>query len=106
LCTVLFHVYLICIRHCLTIFPSSTLFRSNRAKLSDPIAHFLDRVDAIVQKKDLPLPLQLAINGVANNSLVITTNDGFDRKPILRDRKSTRLKSSSVGISYAVFVLS
>ena len=55
-----------------------------RAKFSNPIAHFLNRVDAIMQKKNLALPLQLAIDGIANNSLNITTNHRFDRQPILR----------------------
>src|SRR5438067_5734942 len=61
-----------------------------QTEFSDAIAHFLDRLHAIMQKKNLALPFQLALDGIANNSLVITTDYGFDPKPILRRRYDAR----------------
>ena len=53
-----------------------------RAKLGDPVAHFLDRHDAIVQKVNLTLALELAIDRVADDALVVAANHRLDRKPI------------------------
>src|SRR5439155_22628953 len=57
-----------------------------QTEFSDAIAHFRDRLHAMMQKKNLAQQFQLALDGIANNSLVITTDYGFDRKPILRRR--------------------
>ena len=57
-----------------------------RAKIDNSIAHALDAHHAIVQEKHLALSLQLAIDRVANNSFVVTANDGFNRQPIERRR--------------------
>src|SRR5438067_11377435 len=39
-----------------------------RTKLRDLVAHFLDRLDAVVEKINLALPVQLAVDGVANDA--------------------------------------
>ena len=57
-----------------------------RTKLGDPIAHSLDRLHAIVQEVNLALPLELAIDRVANDSLVVSANDRLDRQAIERRR--------------------
>jgi len=61
-----------------------------RAKLCDPIAHALDRQDAIVQEVNLALAFQLAIDCVADDALVVPTNDGLDREAIERRRFDRR----------------
>src|SRR5207249_11925754 len=63
-----------------TLFPYTTLFRSR-----------LERVE-------------LRADGVAGDR-ILHVRDGHDRLVTSRDRKSTRLNSSHVSISYAVFCL-
>ncbi len=57
-----------------------------RAKIGNSISHALDCLDAVVQKENLTLPLQLAIDRVANDSLIVTADDRFDRQTIERRR--------------------
>ena len=56
--------------------------RAFGTKLGDAIARALDRVDAVVQKIDLALSFQFAIDRVANDSLIVAAHDRFDRQPI------------------------
>src|SRR3989442_7000713 len=66
-----------------TLFPYTTLFRS---------AHELGRVIDLI-----------AVTG--RNRLVDARNGGIEIRALQADRKSTRLNSSHVRISYAVFCL-
>ena len=66
--------------------PVAELDARSRAKLGDPIAHLLDRLDAVVQEIDLALPLELAIDRVADDALVVTADDRLDREAIERRR--------------------
>ena len=54
------------------------------------LADALDRHYSVVQKVNLALAFKLAIDCVANNSLVVTANDRFDRQPIERRRFNRR----------------
>src|ERR1700680_4295366 len=55
-----------------------------RDKIDNLLAHALDRHYSVVQKENLPLPLELALDGVANDPLVVTTDHGFDGQTIER----------------------
>src|SRR5699024_12775313 len=91
-----------------TLFPYTTLFRSNRvhdfhaqvsAKANGLSAHFFHELrahDALLETR-----VVFHFSGVHQFATVFKTlkNDG------LEDRKSTRLNSSHVSISYAVFCL-
>src|SRR5918996_4410182 len=46
----------------------------------------VDGLDAVVQKKDLPTPLELPQNRVANQVFVIARHIGLNRQPIDRRR--------------------
>ena len=61
-----------------------------RTKFRDAIARAFDCVDAVMQKIDLALSFQLAIDGVANDSLVVAANHRFDREAIERRRFNRR----------------
>src|SRR5207249_11522172 len=79
-----------------TLFPYTTLFRSVAVPLS------------LVGTFGAMVLLGFSLNNLSLMALTIST--GFvvdDAKPveIVRDRKSTRLNSSHVSISYAVFCL-
>src|SRR5438067_4702276 len=81
-----------------TLFPYTTLFRSDAATsaLADALAAVGDRWTLLVVAALLERPrrfgeLQEEVRGIAPNSV--------------QDRKSTRLNSSHVSISYAVFCL-
>src|SRR5206468_4835244 len=50
----------------------------------DLVAHFLDRFDAVMEKINLSLAVELAVNGVANNAFVVAADDGFDWEPVQR----------------------
>src|SRR3989442_4781019 len=63
-----------------TLFPYTTLFRSREGKVDQAAGKAKEKFDEVVDK----------------------ANDAFERE---RDRKSTRLNSSHVRISYAVFCL-
>src|SRR5256885_12175024 len=73
-----------------TLFPYTTLFRSIRAGLRKSIGE--GDVDGAAERVRMSLVRDLANKPIAA------------RKP-LRDRKSTRLNSSHLVISYAVFCL-
>src|SRR5262245_63955564 len=84
-----------------TLFPYTTLFRSQDeqrfAQMGD-VRHQVLLGD-IVQKFALD---GKGAAGKRNFGLAIFADFG---KPLLKDRKSTRLNSSHLGISYAVFCL-
>src|SRR5438067_12297387 len=79
-----------------TLFPYTTLFRS---------LSFHQATKADVTISALPIPAeeskQFGVIEVDDNWRVT----GFEEKPAQGDRKSTRLNSSHVSISYAVFCL-
>ena len=55
--------------------PISTLACGQRC--DDPIAHPLDRRDAVVQEENLALPFQFAINRVANDPFIVRRTRPF-----------------------------
>ena len=59
-------------------------------KIGDAIADLFDCLHPIVQEKNLALSFEFAIDRVANDSFIVTTNDCFDRKPVLRWRFDCR----------------
>src|SRR5699024_12581327 len=88
-----------------TLFPYTTLFRSLTHQLTSP-------------KKEVDKEYYAIINGIVTTDDIIKFKEGFLLKDqeeefktlpakleILEDRKSTRLNSSHVSISYAVFCL-
>src|SRR5437868_12756933 len=76
-----------------TLFPYTTLFRSKRAKFADTFAE-------IPSDRNRPEGSEI----LQRQSAKIRFNAKM-RNIGLRDRKSTRLNSSHVSISYAVFCL-
>src|SRR5947199_8108818 len=78
-----------------TLFPYTTLFRSvvRRPHVEDPPADPLD--DLVVEPEDRGHRAGVAARG----------NPGSMAAILGIDRKSTRLNSSNLGISYAVFLL-
>src|SRR5207249_11368406 len=82
-----------------TLFPYTTLFRSDRVRQVDrpPGALQVDSrvIDAVRDAVAVPLHVDHSFREV------LVGDDGRPR----RDRKSTRLNSSHVSISYAVFCL-
>src|SRR5437762_6079041 len=76
-----------------TLFPYTTLFRSTRARE--------DLEQLRVERHDAP-PSTTASVTTATRS---TVRGCADYRPVLLDRKSTRLNSSHRCISYAVFCL-
>src|SRR5690606_41632940 len=88
-----------------TLFPYTTLFRSkalDQARVGLRLPAGVDAVDDTGQQAFVSLaseqPLQPATKGGGGDFVSIGAADG-------RDRKSTRLNSSHVKISYAVFCL-
>src|SRR5690625_6065670 len=77
-----------------TLFPYTTLFRSGAAVVTPAAARGGDAVDW----SSLPSK-RAAIEAMA---VQLGT---FEPRPVREDRKSTRLNSSHVAISYAVFCL-
>src|SRR5437899_7200148 len=75
-----------------TLFPYTTLFRSLRASsyAGRPFTFFAEKDGGICSKRP--------IRSAANFSIIAASSAGVDRK-------STRLNSSHLGISYAVFCL-
>src|SRR5438045_6434443 len=71
-----------------TLFPYTTLFRSHDAVIDEPV--------------DGSIPMQPEINRWAGFRQPFRVQHG---DPAEVDRKSTRLNSSHLGISYAVFCL-
>src|SRR5690349_24264266 len=81
-----------------TLFPYTTLFRSSR-KPGDSLEKSLDSLRHLVGITETPTPIALTAADQANRDVYYT------RIYDLADRKSTRLNSSHVEISYAVFCL-
>src|SRR2546430_7454694 len=83
-----------------TLFPSTTLFRSRCASLSNDVGKLCYTADIGPRPAKSPHP-SLARRG--GSSLKLTTHRRSVRRRL--DRKSTRLNSSHSQISYAVFCL-
>src|SRR3712207_8045832 len=81
-----------------TLFPYTTLFRSDIAPPSVQVTASYPGANAEVVARSVATPLEEAINGVENMTYM-TSSAGNE------DRKSTRLNSSHANISYAVFCL-
>src|SRR5207249_9747191 len=81
-----------------TLFPYTTLFRSNGLKL-DPATGVLSGTPSTAGSFNFTVQLADAAKASVTHGLAVTIN------PPLADRKSTRLNSSHVSISYAVFCL-
>src|SRR5256885_6602303 len=83
-----------------TLFPSTTLFRSRQSLL-----HSLFRFAARFDRRQVAAPAEIGINfrdpGKGERIVAIFPNRLF----VITDRKSTRLNSSHLVISYAVFCL-
>src|SRR5699024_11951122 len=93
-----------------TLFPYTTLFRSKRLKhgLYKELRNFLhglwtNKMGFIFFNK-LNIFL-VSMFGYKFYNMLIGNNDIFSAVPKKKDRKSTRLNSSHVSISYAVFCL-
>src|SRR5437660_3868899 len=84
-----------------TLFPYTTLFRSARGRLNE----------STFQWRGLPAGRSFEFAGVKHAKDLQKWKGrphdlkGFDEIPDFQDRKSTRLNSSHVAISYAVFCL-
>src|SRR5258705_8158443 len=78
-----------------TLFPYTTLFRSNSGGWQNT-KHGIQPVIFQVDFGQALLPGQVVTGNMGRLGLA---------KPVLPDRKSTRLNSSHLGISYAVFCL-
>src|SRR5438067_9278485 len=72
-----------------TLFPYTTLFRSPFRNMPDDVAS----------------AGQAALDGIKDGKIAIFKGPIKDQNGALKDRKSTRLNSSHVSISYAVFCL-
>src|SRR5690606_40060411 len=90
----------------LPLFPYTTLFRSSLSHLADLLAGLHPRARLDVDS------VHVAVQG--DQAMPVVQNDGVAIEEIIaccshhtgcRDRKSTRLNSSHVKISYAVFCL-
>src|SRR5436853_5188362 len=80
-----------------TLFPYTTLFRS-RAKTASASAPATESVKG-------PVPKSQPAGGSAISALKERPSGSSAQKRATPDRKSTRLNSSHLGISYAVFCL-
>src|SRR5690242_10576256 len=94
-----------------TLFPYTTLFRSDRPErglvrhlpaLGDPVAEIEIRQTKLAASVDLPEHVVRAEARARH----VRLEEGVDRRQTVdQDRKSTRLNSSHMSISYAVFCL-
>src|SRR5690349_22089531 len=84
---------------CSTLFPYTTLFRSRSDERPERFIMSRSRAPALVTAADL-MELDADSEAVAGDE-----RKGFIERYIHGDRKSTRLNSSHVEISYAVFCL-
>src|SRR5699024_12665131 len=84
-----------------TLFPYTTLFRSCISKWGHD---FRPSYQQVIDKV-LCLPQDFAIAALTATATVEVQKDIMERLHISGDRKSTRLNSSHVSISYAVFCL-
>src|SRR5207253_9496932 len=94
-----------------TLFPYTTLFRSPVAESSSPSTSALDRASKPLRDRPIPdllteIPGPRAREHVAFDEQWTSPSlpRAYPLVPV-RDRKSTRLNSSHVAISYAVFCL-
>src|SRR5690606_40704603 len=88
-----------------TLFPYTTLFRSGGARGG---RHQRGYGEEVGEKADAGAPRPGGRAGAAageSGGLAVTQQEGKKRRGSGRDRKSTRLNSSHVKISYAVFCL-
>src|SRR5690349_23980490 len=76
-----------------TLFPYTTLFRSRRHRRGGPLPGCLGRRQRHLAR------------GLLVQPRAVVRRRGAPAGPVVRDRKSTRLNSSHVEISYAVFCL-
>src|SRR5690606_41230987 len=93
-----------------TLFPYTTLFRSYQAGVTDEFVKpvridYGDGVNTRVESGDAIIFFNFRADRARQLTRAFTEVgfDGFDRGEMLEDRKSTRLNSSHVKISYAVF---
>src|SRR5256885_3235516 len=89
-----------------TLFPYTTLFRSALAELRYRLRKFVREGDAVARAAGLEPQqylLLLALRGLPEG--VEATIRTLADRLALKDRKSTRLNSSHLVISYAVFCL-
>ena len=73
-------------RSSLCIWPWPTTMRACGTSVCELLRHRLDRQHAVVQEEDLPAAVQLALDGIADDALVVLRDDGLDRQPVLRRR--------------------
>src|SRR3989442_7267777 len=81
-----------------TLFPYTTLFRSQRQFIALVLICFFVLVSSVRAQDQQPPSSPLSDTPASKSA---RPQDGAEKK----DRKSTRLNSSHVGISYAVFCL-
>src|SRR5258705_1444509 len=86
-----------------TLFPYTTLFRSRRHRgMLVVFVHHRDVIEHVLLLRDHPMQAVLDDDReLIGKGRIVRDAIGDDR----RDRKSTRLNSSHLGISYAVFCL-
>src|SRR2546426_3751482 len=80
-----------------TLFPYTTLFRSHDGRLGDSRGRWREQRDAVAERRESPHQR----HDDALRAAVTLRR----QRPATRDRKSTRLNSSHLVISYAVFCL-
>src|SRR5204862_7582566 len=84
------------------LFPYTTLFRS---RIAGELPHRFRRAERLLDALDAQLGLVGAVRRRQRIPLVHERRDLAGVEVLQRDRKSTRLNSSHVEISYAVFCL-
>src|SRR5207253_10094375 len=85
-----------------TLCPYTTLFRSRPRQLAQPAQLEAQRPAVAIERE----PSLLRARGAEDaRHLFLVARRGTDDAHLQRDRKSTRLNSSHVAISYAVFCL-
>src|SRR5207253_10540114 len=92
-----------------TLFPYTTLFRSFHlsAEMSEDLQHVMRvaQVRHAMNRARLPRQQGRGQNGKGRVLRTADPDGTGERIPAMQDRKSTRLNSSHVAISYAVFCL-
>src|SRR5207249_6551050 len=90
-----------------TLFPYTTLFRSDHLFVAEPERRRHDR-DLSLQPGGGELPVErdvIAADQERHDDVGLRALHPLDHRVKVEDRKSTRLNSSHVSISYAVFCL-